>query len=202
EHFVTERADIDIPDYSLTLGEMKAEITALAEEIEDLASQPALELTPETLAQQIRSAGVKAREEEHAIFRQSTDTFVALGREMGGLIASARTEQQQFKMQLWYAGGGIIMGVILCLMFTTIPNRLAPESWHWPEKAAAGTLGRDMWNAGARMMMVANPQEWDALVAADHATQGSRAALAGCLKAATRGRKEVRCAITVRPDAS
>ncbi len=200
EHFVTESADIEIPNYSITLGEMKAEIAALTEEIEDLAAQPALALTPDKLAHNIRAAGIKAREDEHAMFTQSTETFVALGRELGGLLKSAHTAEDQIKVQRIWGVGGLIIGFIFWAIIPTAIAHILPESWAVPERMAANILYRDEASAGARLMEVANPQEWKEITDTMRATKNSRAAIAECIRAVTRRNAPVRCAVTVNPD--
>jgi hypothetical protein len=200
EHFVTERADIEIPDYSITLGEMKSEIAALTEEIEILSEQPALGFTPERFAHNIRAAGAKAREDEHAMFSQSTETFVALGRELAGLLKSAHTAEDQIKVQRIWGAGGLIIGVIVTVILPGAIAHALPASWAWPEHMAANILYRDEASAGARLMEVANPQEWKEISDTMRATKNSRAAVADCIRAATKRNEPVRCTITVNPD--
>jgi len=200
EHFVTERADTDIPDYSVTLGEMKAEIAALTEELETLAEQPALGFTPERFAHNIRAAGAQAREDEHAMFTQSTETFVALGRELGGLLKSAHTADDQIKVQRIWGAGGFTIGMIACFILPGAIAHALPESWALPERMAANILYRDEASAGARLMEVANPQEWNEINETLRATKNSRAAVAECIRAATKRNAPIRCTITVNPD--
>ncbi|MFW2853782.1 DUF6118 family protein [Sphingomonas sp. TX0543] len=77
--------------------------------------------------------------------------------------------------------------------------RVTPESWHWPERMAARTPDRPMWDAGQRLMSVAAPESWRAIVAGDRIVIANRDTIDGRRKAAAKARDAVRCTIRVRP---
>ncbi len=64
---------------------------------------------------------------------------------------------------------------------------------------AARTLGRPMWDAGQRMMNIAAPENWRAIVAGDKIVMANREAIEGCSKTAARKHETVRCTIRVAP---
>jgi Family of unknown function (DUF6118) len=189
---------LEIPDYTETLGKMATNFETLAEELEELASRPALELTPEALAKQIATAGAAARKVEQQELASATATFVKLGREMAGFLASARTENEQNK---WVLGFGCLCLAFGLIAATVLPGpiyRAMPESWHWPEKRAANVLDRDMWDAGERLQAVADPTRWKARTAIEAATVDSKESIAACLRAIARTSKPAECRIFLK----
>ena len=198
EHLADAHGKIEIPDYTETLTQIAGRITATHKALRTLADRPAIALTPEALAQQIAAAGVEARRVEQAAFDKATSTFITLGRELSSITASALTERQQFKMQLWFGGLGIAVGVMLMAVTPVIANDLAPESWLWPEKKAANVLGRNMWNAGERLQAVAGPKRWETRTAIEAATEDSGKSIAVCLRAIAKTSKPVQCGIAFK----
>jgi Family of unknown function (DUF6118) len=186
---------LEIPDYTETLGKMATNFETLSEELEELASKPALELTPEALAKQITAAGAFARKAEQESLASATATFVSLGSEMAGFLASARTENEQNKWVLGFGGLCLAFGLVAATILPGPIDRAMPESWHWPEKRAANVLDRDMWVAGERLQVVADPKRWEVRTAIEAATTDGTENVAACLKAVARTRKPIQCNI-------
>jgi Family of unknown function (DUF6118) len=158
ERLADEPGKIVIPDYTETLVEMTERVNAVASRMKALRQAPALELTPETLAQQIADAGALARSAEQASLNTATTKLVAATRELLPYVESARTERIQ---NFWLAaamGLGLTLGLMMGLILPGPVNRAMPESWHWPEKAAANVLSMDMWDAGERLQAIADPE--------------------------------------------
>lgn len=55
-----------------------------------------------------------------------------------------------------------------------------------------------LWDAGQRLMMVANPDAWAGIVAAGKIAGDNREALDGCRKTALKAKKAVRCTIEIK----
>jgi hypothetical protein len=189
---------LEIPDYTETLGKMATNFEALAEDLEELAAKPALELTPDALAKQIAAAGAVARKVEQQELASATATFVKLGSEMAGFLASARTENEQNKWVLGFGGLCLAFGLVAATVLPGPIYRAMPESWHWPEKRAANVLNRDMWDAGDRLQAVADPKRWEARSAIEEATVDSKESIAACLQAIARTPKPVKCGIAFK----
>lgn len=198
EHLADAPGKIEIPDYTETLTQIDGRITATHKALRTLADRPAIALTPEVLAQQIAAAGTEARRVEQAALDKATSTFVALGRELSSVTASARTARQQYTERLWFGVGGIFVGMILTTILLDIGCAIAPVSWHWPEKRAIHALGRDMWDAGERLQAVANPKRWEARSAIEAATADSRESIAVCFRAIAKTSKPVQCEIAFK----
>jgi hypothetical protein len=193
---------LEIPDYTETLGKMATNFEALAEQLEGMSSKPALELTPEALAKQIAAAGAVARKAEQESLASAMETFVKLGSEMAGFRASARTENEQNKWVLGFGGLCLAFGLIAA---TVLPGRIyraMPESWLWPEKAAANVLSMDMWDAGERLQAVADPKRWEVRMAIEAATLGEEKRITACLTTADRTRKSQECKVVIQPKPS
>jgi Family of unknown function (DUF6118) len=190
---------LEIPDYTETLGKMATNFETLAEELEELSSKPALELTPEALAKQIAAAGAAARKAEQESLASATATFVKLGSEMAGFLASARTENEQNKWVLGFGGLCLAFGLVSATVLPGPVYRAMPESWLWPEKRAANMLDRDMWDAGERLQAVAEQNRWAQRLQIEAATLESSGSIVACLKRQAETRKPVRCVVAFKP---
>jgi Family of unknown function (DUF6118) len=189
---------LEIPDYTETLGKMATNFETLAEELEELSSKPALELTPDALAKQIAAAGAVARKVEQQELASATATFVRLGSEMAGFLASARTENEQNKWVLGFGGLCLAFGLVAATVLPGPIYRAMPESWHWPEKRAANVLNRDMWEAGERLQAASDPKRWEVRKAIEAGTVNSQETIAVCLRAIAKASKPVQCSIAFR----
>jgi Family of unknown function (DUF6118) len=189
---------LEIPDYTETLGKMATNFETLTEELEELAAKPALELTPETLAKQIAAAGATARKAEQEALASATATFVKLGSEMAGFLASARTENEQNKWVLGFGGLCLAFGLIAATVLPGPIYRAMPESWLWPEKAAANVLSMDMWDAGERLQAVADPKRWSDRSTIEDASGGNKGAITTCFNEMNETHKPVTCRLVFR----
>lgn len=197
EKLADEPSKIEIPDYAETLDDMAAQIKETSDGLAFLAKQPAVAISPQNLAKSIAAAGVDARKNEQEIFNQAKTTFVTLGREMGTMVASARSAKEQ---AIWLRCGIASGAVIGALFFAILPDPIAravPESWLWPEQRAIQALGLDGWQAGQRLLRVSNPDQWRIWVTTIEATSDSRDELAACLETSNRSGRTVRCTINV-----
>ncbi|MBB6229298.1 hypothetical protein FHS79_003499 [Polymorphobacter multimanifer] len=200
EGMATERATIDAPDYSETLGRMANNITAIAQRVDILAKSPALGMTPEQMTARITAAGSDARRSDQQIIAEASSGLDQATRQLAGVVASARCGDEQNR---WLAGagiGGAIVGMALWVAFAGPIARAVPESWLWPERIAARAVDRPMWDAGQRLMTVANPEAWRGIVAGDQIVRANQDTIERCRKAATKAKKSTRCTIRVGAD--
>src|SRR3546814_19616215 len=61
EKLATEKADIDIPDYSETLGEMAQDLSALTAMMDEIDTKPAMDLKPANMARRMSESGDRKR---------------------------------------------------------------------------------------------------------------------------------------------
>lgn len=109
-------SEIEIPDYTKTLTEIRGATVALVGHYKELRDAPALAVTPDKLAAQINAASVEARKAEQQSLQKAESSLVAVARELSGYLESARTAEQQNK---WTVGGfvfGLAMGVCLAIV--------------------------------------------------------------------------------------
>ncbi len=204
EGLAAERAHIDVPDYSETLGRMQQGVDATAERIaiinDVIARSPALAITPEQMAQRIAAAGNTVRREDQVALAKAGEDKARVMAELRSLAGSAWTRTDQKNRQLWFGLGGAAIGI---LAWTILPGlvarEIAPASWQWPERIAARTLDLPRWEAGQRMMQGASPTAFSAIVGADRIVTANRETIEGCSKAAARKRETVRCTIRIAP---
>lgn len=202
EGLAAERAHIDIPDYSETLGRMQQGVDATAERIavinDVIARSPALAITPEQIAQRIAAAGNTARREDQAALAKAGEDKARVMAEFRAIAGSAWTRVDQKNRQLWFGLGGAAIGI---LAWTILPGlvarEIAPASWQWPERMAAQTLDMPMWEGGQRMMQSASPTAFRAIVGADRIVTANRKTIEECGEAAARKRGTVRCTIKI-----
>lgn len=195
EHLATEKAEIEIPDYSNTLAKIAKSLIAIE-------SAPALQMMPEDFGARFEAAAVMARREDQAMLTEAKRELTENARTLRATIGTAATIDQQNR-NLWRAaGGGFAAG---CLLMAALPGfaaRIVPTSWHWPEHIAARTLREPtLWEAGARLMQADSPRAWQALNHAAEMLRDNREAIEKCRATASEGKKQVRCTVEIRPDA-
>lgn len=198
EHLAAERADITIPDYSATLGEMSQHIAATHQTLRFIAEKPAMTLTPDNLARRIDHAAQQARQTDHVELRGAHDRYDRTSRELRGLIATGRLAHEQRRHLQWAAGGGLLAG---CLLWAILPGATArslPASWHIPEKMAVRTVGEpSMWQAGMRLMHADSSEAWEAVVQAAEMQRANLEVIQDCQQAAVEAKEPVRCTIRI-----
>ncbi len=199
QQLAAEKAAIEIPDYSSTLGEISQQLEAATETLDTLVSKPAMELTPETMAQRLDRAARRARQTDQELISTARRRYDDAIRELRGIVASARHAADQREYLIWAASSGMIAG---CLLWATLPGPIAralPDSWHMPEKIAARVLREPtIWEGGVRLMQVGSPEAWRAVSDAAEMRRDNQKIIAACEKASLAAKKQVRCTVMVR----
>lgn len=199
EHLAAERASIDIPDYSATLGQMNTRLAGIAQGLAGIAEKPAMQLTPEGLATRMDAAAAQSRRADSATLREAREAHQEAARIIRDLVGAVRNQREQRKHLLWTAGGSLLAG---CLLWSFLPGVLArtlPEGWHMPERLARHMVGEPtLWEAGARIMRADSPAAWQAIADAAEMRRNNRDAIDACEQAASKAKEQVRCTIRVR----
>lgn len=162
-------------DYSPELAKIEERFEAVRGVVEKLNHHPAMALTPDKIAGQIKEAGRDGRLADHQAWERARNDLHAAAESISGVIASARAEQQQAKWMTIVAGATLVVGCFLGVVGRDITPWIAPVGWHWPEKRAAQILGRDEWGAGERLLQVANQEKWQKIQAAMRSLDGQSA---------------------------
>lgn len=110
-------SEIEIPDYTETLTEIRGAAVALVSHYKKLRDAPALSVTPDQLAAQINSASVESREAESQSLKNAESSFVAIARELTGFVDSARTADRQNKWNVAMLALGLLLGVMASWLF-------------------------------------------------------------------------------------
>lgn len=195
--FAARQQELLARDYSLELGRIHDRCDVIGREIAAMKDRPAVALSPQLIADQIRAAGNSVREEDHQTWRSAQQRLEAAARAITEVTASAQSAQQQ---KFWLIVVAIIATTIGAFGGLTLPAIIAhsaPDNWHWPEKRAAGMLQRRGWEAGQRMLQVADPDGWKVWADAARISEVNREALDGCTKRAVKKRKAVPCTIKI-----
>ena len=200
QNMARERADIVIPDYTATLGQMADQLAQVGRTMSTIGSKPAIEMTPEDIAVQIKRASLDMLRDSSDLFRQGRkDLDLATGR-LAAIVGRVRTEDEQ-KRQTWrFAGIGLVAGMLLWSILPGAIARTMPESWHWPERMARKAVGEpSIVEAGIRLIRSQNPEAWEELAAAQRIVSANREALDRCYERAREAEEPVSCSIQIKP---
>ena len=141
------------PDYSPTLA-------AIAQSLAAMEAHPALRLTPQDLASQVRQAADAAQQQGRRELVNAVERVDAVGADLERLAERQRTGREQVRQVAIMSAVGAVAGVIVWVCFSGPIARALPAGWSVPERMAAATLNLDRWDAGARLMQSDNPQGW------------------------------------------
>ena len=199
ENMAAERMNIEVPDYSATLGQMNTRLAALAKGMAVIADKPAMTMTPEGLAARMNAAAEQSRATDRATLREARETHRELARIIHSLVGVLSGADEQRKRLLWAAGSGLAAG---CLLWSILPGvvlRALPTSWHMPESMAAHIIGApSLWDAGSRMMRAGDSHSWAAIIITARMREDNRDVISACERAAAKAKEPVHCIITIR----
>ena len=200
QNMARERADIVIPDYTATLGQMADQLAKVSKTLSTIGKKPAIELTPEDIAVQIKHASLDMLRDSSDLFRQGRkDLDNATGR-LAAIVGRVRAEDEQ-KRQTWrFAGMGFLVGILLWSILPGTIARAMPESWQLPERMARKAVGAPtIVEAGLRMIESQNPDGFEELMAAHSILNANREALDRCKERAREKNLSVSCSIELSP---
>ena len=201
EHLASERADIVIPDYGATLTDMVKQLTAVVGSIANIAEQPAMQFTPDSLGSRIEAIAISSRRTDHERISQAQNELYDATQNMRDVTVHALTATEQRHRLFQGVGCGVITGILLWSFLPGTIARAVPESWHWPEAMAVGMLGEPSgWDAGSRLIRADDPQAWSAVVQAVRMAQANRQIVPGCIKKANAAGKPVQCTVSIIPN--
>lgn len=201
EGFAARQQELHARDYGPDLVKIQAQWAEIVRAFTSLKEKPGIALTPETLAPQIAEAGARVRAADHQAWDNANRELGGAIQSLNGVVASAmRAETQKH----WIIGAATAALVVGFAFGTVVPTRIAqsvPESWHWPEQQAANVLRRSEWDAGMRLLQVADPQRLRALIRTERLAGSNADALADCRARAAQLSSTVVCRIKVKPAA-
>jgi hypothetical protein len=195
--FAARQRELHARDYGPDFAGIHARLDKANVAVRTLSERPAMQLTPEMIALQIRAAGEQRRAADHQAWSIANQQLGSAIQSLNGMVASARTAETQ---RLWIAGAAAAALVIGFAFGTFLPTRIAqavPENWHWPEANAARILQRDGWSAGERLLQVSDSARWKKLVGVARIAELNVEALANCGERAARRGGPLDCVIKV-----
>lgn len=201
QHLAAERADIVIPDYGATLTDMTKRLEEMAENLDCIEEHPAMQVTPDSFGRRIEAAAEAARRGDQTRINNAYNELRQATQDMRSVTSHARNSADQRRTVFQAVGGGVLGGILLWSFLPGTIARAVPESWHWPERMAAGIVGESSrWDAGARLMRSESPQVLSALVQAADLLRDNRDEIDACRKSATTSRQTVRCTVRIRAE--
>lgn len=153
------------PDYAPSLEAIGKRLEDICVWAQRVSEQPALKLTPESLAREIAKAAADSRTHDRQLLEQAAAKMEAAGRRADAMIATSRSIAEQNRELVSNRIGFAVAGMTLFAILPGAVARSLPVSWAVPERIAARMLGADMWRAGQNMMTKADPERWRRIVA-------------------------------------
>lgn len=198
QQLAAERADIVIPDYDPTLKEMAKQLAAVGGYLKGMTSHPAMQLTPETVADRIAVAAQSARRADQDQIVQSRTELQHATRELRAITNTVRTSVDQRAIVLRTA---IVSAMAGALIWSFLPGAIAralPDSWQLPERMATRMLDAPTaTEAGIRLIRSQDPEGWKAMQSGARLETQNREALSACKRKAEKSGVPTRCSIVV-----
>lgn len=198
EGFAARQQELHARDYGPDLVKIQEQWAEIVRTFKTLREKPGIALTPETLASQIVEAGARVRAADHQAWGNASRELGAAIQSLKGVVASAMKAETQ---KHWIIGAAIAAFVVGFAFGTVVPTRIAqsvPESWHWPEQRAADVLLRSEWDAGMRLLQVADPARLRAFEEAARLAKNNAEVLEDCRERAPKSKESVKCRIEVK----
>lgn len=195
EGFAARQQELHARDYGPDLVKIQEQWAEIVRAFKFLKEKPGISLTPKTLAPQIAEAGERVRAADHQAWVSANRELGAAIQSLNGVVDSAMKAETQ---KQWIIGAATAALAVGFALGTVVPTRIVqsvPESWHWPEQRAANVLLRDEWDAGIRLLQVADPARLRALDDAARLVKDNADALADCRSRAAKSQHSLKCRI-------
>jgi len=198
EHLATERTEISVPDYSVTLGKLAGDLAKVTQAVAQIAAEPALKHTPQTMAERIAQASETARRSDHDRLVQAQIELGAVGEDLRRMVGTVHSAAEQRQRTIKTAASGILVGVMLWAGLAGPVARSLPESWQLPERMARRALGAPtLVDAGAKLLQSADPARWEEVIEAAKLSADNRDVINRCKGLAKKERREVNCQVRI-----
>lgn len=162
-----------------------------------MEAHPALRLTPQDLASQVRQALEAAQQQGRRELANAVQRVDAAGADLERLAVRQRTGREQVRQVAIMTAVGAVAGVIVWVCFSGPIARALPAGWSVPERMAAATMRLDRWEAGGQIMRSIDPASWNELVAGAGLERANHTKLMACRAAFAKSGRPQTCPITV-----
>jgi len=195
--FAARQQELHGRDYGPDFAGIHGRLDKANVAVRTLSERPALQLTPEMIASQIRAAGEQGRAADRQAWSIANQQLGNAILSLSGMVESARTAEKQRRWVAAAAAAALAIGFAFGTVIPTWIAQAVPESWHWPEASAVRILQRDGWTAGERLLQVSDPARWNNLTGAIRIVEQNAEALANCGERVARRGKPADCMITL-----
>ncbi len=179
-------------DYTPTLG-------VIAKSLATIEAHPALRLTPQAHASEMKSAMEALRHRTDDDIQRALNSIGRASSDISRFAGELRSRHQQRQWLIRAGAVGMVAGALIWVLVSGPIARALPARWNVPEKLAAATLRLDRGQAGVRLMQTANPQGWARVVEVSELERENHAVLDDCRKMAVRTGRARRCIVTINP---
>ena len=197
EGFAARQQELHARDYGPDLVKIQGQWAEIVHAFKALKEKPGIALTPKTLAPQIAEAGERVRAADHQAWASANRELGAAIQTLKGVVASAKKAETQKHWIIGAATAAMVVGFAFGMLIPTRIAQSVPESWHWPEQRAADVLLRGEWDAGMRLLQVADPARLRELNEAARLVKDNAEALTDCRSRAMQSKTPVKCRIEV-----
>jgi len=187
------------PDYALTLGAIVKELQAVGARLDAIEAAPPMQVTPATIAQQIRDEAVRLADSQARQMQAAREGFER-GQDTLGRVAFFQQRADRDRNILWAVGGGAaLIGAVLGTLLFMEVNRHAPDDWGWSADWAAWLMQANTLQAGYQLIDRNNPGLAAAVNDDIRLGNAYADALHKCEDEAMRMGKVTQCTLTVAP---
>ena len=198
QNMARERADIVIPDYTATFSKMANQLERVSDSLTAIGNKPAIELTPEDIAVQIKRASHDMLRDTSDLLRQGRRDFDSATGQLSAMVGRVRAEAEQKRQASHFASMGLVVGILLWSILPGTIARAMPESWQWPERIARKAVGEPtILEAGIRLIRSQNPEAWEELMVTHSTLNANREELDRCTEKARKEERPVSCSIRI-----
>jgi hypothetical protein len=110
-------------DYTPTLGAVVKVLTQVEARIVAIQDHPALKMTPEQHGRAIGRAGAEAFAEAARLMRDEADALKRERMHLAVVVGEARTQIEQRRSVIYACVGGIVLGVLICVLINGLQLR-------------------------------------------------------------------------------
>lgn len=185
-------------DYRKSIGQILRTQEEIEIELKGIKSHPAIKLTPEGFAHQLKEVKSELIKEDKRDLRILIDALTHNCLVMKGYVESANEAARQKLIIAGVAFLFFFIGTIFSITTISALADLFPNSWQAPERIASNILGATMRNAGIRLIQTNNPSEWDQINYGRDFIHKYYDTIEKCNKELVATKKEVKCFIFMK----
>lgn len=188
-------------DYTETLGVIHNNVLITGRRLESLSTNAMLKFAPEEIVRQVDKVAADLGRGQQQLADQILHAVDELRRPRSTHVdvASANELRAGVGWLIVVAAFGFVLGLASFAAGYGAFARAMPASLHLPELFAADVVGKPMWEAGERMMRVADPDRLGSNVADQQLVAANRETLKACTHAAPGRWKQLPCMIKIQP---